>query len=474
MKRYLTLFIGFFLLLIFEEINAQENNYWSIHQGAKAALNGSAVLAKNENYSASYYNPGILPFIKDNSVSLSVVTYFANTINLENGAGENMPLKQTYLEAVPQNLFGIIQVSKDQKWVFSYAILNTLYSNISLNTKTEKKGDYSLVNPGDEYYLGSYNYSNRMREDWYGFAAGYKVNSRFGIGLGLYGVIKNIRLNQTMNANVIDYNRNNQISNTLASSYSNETLNYFSFGLLTKVGFNYNLEKLKFGFTITTPLLNTNFFGQAWINRSLLYNGLDATNNDVNQLSFQEKINTINKKPWVFDFGATYTFSKTELSVRLAHYTAIDKYNLLNAADFDTSSVFDQIEAFGVPQLANKSVTNIGLGVIQNITKKTDLYLGFNTDYNNFDATNFDRYKDFVPTISNWDFYHYAAGLSHKLTFFELSYGLSFMHSNTLNEQQLVNLSQPTEEYYLFGEPTYTMNSKVARFNLHVGFTYYF
>lgn len=473
MKIYLTLFIGLFSLFTLDDINAQENNYWSIHQGAKAALNGGATVANSENFSSGYYNPGILPFIKDNSVSLSVVTFFANSLNLENGAGESLPLKQTYFDVVPQNLFGVITVSDNERWVFSYAILNQLFSNISLNTKTEQKSPFLNANPAD-YYIGSYNYTNRFREDWYGLALGHKVNSNLGIGVSLFGVTKNMRLNQSSNANVVSYDTDDNSTTTLGSSMLNETLNYNSFGFLAKLGVNYNFNNFKLGFTVTSPLLNTNIFGQAWISRSLLYNGLDPSGNDVNQVSYQEKINTINKKPWTFDLGATYVFPKTEISFRLAHYTAIKSYDLLNTADFDRSSIFDQVEAFGVPRTANKAVTNIGFGVIQNISKMTDLYLGFNTDYNNFDATKFDRYQDFVPTISNWDFYHYSAGLSHKLTYFEFIYGLSFMHSNTRNEQQLINLSHPSEEYLLFGEPTYTMNSVVYRFNLHVGFTYYF
>ena len=73
-----------FLVCIYSTTLAQENNYWSVHQGAIAALNGGAVVANNQNQSAAFYNPGLLPFARKSSVSVNVMSYFLNNVNIEN------------------------------------------------------------------------------------------------------------------------------------------------------------------------------------------------------------------------------------------------------------------------------------------------------------------------------------------------------------------------------------------------------
>ena len=96
------------------QLYSQENNYWSVQQGATAALTGGAVIANTKNQTAAYYNPGLLPFVKSSSVSLNVSTYFIKNVGIENGAGENSDLEYVRLGVVPQNIFGILDAVADQ------------------------------------------------------------------------------------------------------------------------------------------------------------------------------------------------------------------------------------------------------------------------------------------------------------------------------------------------------------------------
>ena len=95
------------------------------------------MIANAENQTAAYYNPGLLPFIKSNSVSLNASTFFLKNASIENGAGKNIDLEYVRVGTVPQNIFGIIDISKNDKWTMSYAILSEIHSEINFSARTD-------------------------------------------------------------------------------------------------------------------------------------------------------------------------------------------------------------------------------------------------------------------------------------------------------------------------------------------------
>ena len=137
-----------FMIFCFFITTAQENNYWSVQQGAIASLTGGAVIANTSNQTAAYYNPGLLPFIRSNSVSLNASTYFLKNVSIENGAGEDIDLEYVRLGVVPQNIFGIIDISKNDKWTMSYAVLSEIHSEINFTARNEFQADISDDFPG--------------------------------------------------------------------------------------------------------------------------------------------------------------------------------------------------------------------------------------------------------------------------------------------------------------------------------------
>jgi len=461
-------------ILFTQAYSAQENNYWNFHQGAVASLTGGAAVANAKNQSAAYYNPGLLPFVKNSSVSLNMQSFFFSNINIENGAGDELDLGQAIVGIVPSSSYGVIKNDEASKWTLSYGILTHAYSDLGLSVVNETQLNVIEANPGNETYLGNYNYNNRTKENWLGLATGYEVNEKFGIGLSTFIVAKSVDYLQSTNASAILVDPDTNFVRTIANTSLNENFAYRSLGLLFKLGLSYKIEKLRLGLTLSSPLLNINFIGKAAINRELFISTDNTSESNVRQLAFQEKINTVNKKPFNFDFGATYEFDKTEVSFRIAHYLGTGMYDMVKKSEFDNSSMFNQIEAFGVPQTATKSVTNFGIGAIRELTTNTSMYLGFNTDNNSFDASKFNRSIDFVPSITQWDLRNYSAGLSHYLKHFQLIYGLSYVNGRSKGDSQLINLSDPLEDNFLVGELTNDTKTSVNQINLNVGFIHYF
>ena len=265
--------ISFLILIISSsQVIAQENNYWSTQQGTIASLNGGAVIANADNQTAAYYNPGLLPFVKSNSVSINASTYFLKSVNIENGAGENNDLVNVRVGSIPQNIFGIIDISKKDKWALSFAVLNEIYSEMSFNVRNEFQEDLTENYPGNETYLGGYKYFSRLREDWYGLASGYKINDRFGVGISTFIIVNTLDYSESRTANLIVEDEPNDFVRTIATSTLDEDLNTTSFGLLMKFGLSYKFEKVRLGLALTSPLLNLNFIGKGTATRHFCFN----------------------------------------------------------------------------------------------------------------------------------------------------------------------------------------------------------
>ncbi|WP_282123545.1 hypothetical protein [Algibacter mikhailovii] len=454
-------------------LQAQENNYWNFHQGSIASLTGGAAVANAKNQAAAYYNPGLLPFVKNSSASLNMQSFFFNSLLIENGAGDNIDLEQAVVSIVPTSTYGVIKNNEESKWTLSFGIITQAYSDFGLGAYNETQLDVVSGNPGAETYVANYNYNNKLKENWLGLATGYQVNDNFGVGLSTFVVAKSMDYIQSTNASAIVVEEENEFVRTIANTSLNENFAYRSVGLLFKLGLAYKIEKLSLGLTLSSPLINVDFVGKGAINRELFITSDNTSESNIRQIAFQEKINTVNKLPFAIDLGATYRFDKTEVSARVAHYAGAGKYEMLRKEEFDNSSIFNQFSDFGVPQTATKAVTNFGIGLARDLSLKTTVYCGFNTDKSSFDNTELNRATDFVPFISQWDLINFSAGFSHYLKHFQIIYGLSYVSGRSEGDSQIINISDPLEENFLLGDLTNNTKTTLNQLNLNVGFVYY-
>lgn len=92
-----TLILSFMLL----NINAQDANYWSSSYGAGGFFVPGATIAKNGDSGVLFYNPALLAFNTKNASNISGSIYNLNQVNIKNGAGEGLNLRQTYTNIMP-------------------------------------------------------------------------------------------------------------------------------------------------------------------------------------------------------------------------------------------------------------------------------------------------------------------------------------------------------------------------------------
>jgi hypothetical protein len=456
-------------IALIDQVNAQENNYWSVHQSTEAALTGGAVISSDYDQSAAFYNPGILQFIKVSSLGANSNTYLYRDLQLNNGAGEGLDLIDRNLEAIPTQVYGIIKSEKKPWLTTSYSILSRRNSRIRFGYLNQQEfQDTNLADPAN--YAGGVQYENTLREYWAGLSKGWKVGERFGIGISTFFVV-----------NTMDYARSSETGitetasssfRTIASTSISDYLSYSSLGLLWKIGFTYKEPNHSIGLTLTTPMLNINFLGKATLSRLIFVTSDDFFFSNPKYLSYTENIRTRTIKPWVVDFGASKKFGATELSIRLAYYSQVNPYGMLFSEDIPSEGLFDPSTNLGLPGMAHKAITNFGLGVRQTVDERLDLLFGFNTDFNYLDTKALDQTDYVVPSIATWDINTISGGASFLLKSALVSAGLSYRWSREYDQTQLINLTNPEIDNFLYGETTNTTSVLLNSIGINFGVSF--
>ena len=464
-----------FLFALLSPVLSQETNYWTQQQGSKSTLMGGAAVASIRDNSSIYYNPGAMAFIDNPSLSISANTYFINQLEISNGAGEDLNLKSSALDIVPQILSGIIKDFEKPDITISYAILNTAFSSYDIALRHEMKYDVLEDWPGDENYISGYRYSNRIRDDWLGLGSSKRLSEKVGIGLSMFATFRSQTYYNAIETSAIVYDSSLMAYNTIGQSSFAEELNFMAAGLIWKLGLGVHLDNLNMGLSITTPRVDLNFLGQAKLYRSAMVSLEQIMPTNPKIITSQENLQTSYKSPWIFDLGLEYSIKNTAIAVRMAYFTSIDAYHMVDTTDVKSySTVYFPEADFGVPKTAHRSVINLALGIVQKINEKIDILGGFRTDFNYLDNNVLDENVDFIPYLNYWDLYHFTWGVTIHLGASDLTFGLGYTRGKSDHSQQEVNLSNPILDRYLFGEKEFTASARYFQLNAVLGFLYFF
>lgn len=465
----------FLLSAMLMPVLSQETHYWTRQQGSKSTLMGGAAVASIRDNSSIFYNPGAMAFIGNPSLSISANTYFINQLIIRNGAGEQLDLQSGTLDVIPQILSGVLKDFEKPEITISYAILNADFSSYDIALRHEMKYDVLEEWPGEENYISGYRYANRLRDDWVGIGSSKRLSEIVGIGVSMFATFRTQNYYNGFESSAIVYDSSLMDYNSIGHSSFAEELNFTAAGLLWKLGVGIHLEKFNFGFSITTPRVDLNFLGNARLYRSAIVSLEQISSTNPKIITSQEGLKTTYKSPWIFDLGLEYVINKTSIAVRIAYFTRIDAYYLVDTAGVNgSSSIYFPDADFGVPKSAHRSVINFALGIEQKISKKIDILCGFRTDFNYLDVESLDENVDFIPYLSYWDLYHFTGGLTIHLGQSDLTFGLGYTRGKSDNSQQEVNLSDPSLDYYLFGEKDFTASARYFQMNAILGFLYFF
>lgn len=455
----LTLLTFFLIILSSVASSAQGNFYWQQQQGANGNLLGGSLAAGATDNSAIYYNPGALAFTETPNVSFTSDLLSYTFLNIKNGAGQGIDLKGNRFETKPQMISGTAFNLKNNNFKVTYAIINLL------NSRQEyKSSNQGNIPNSNEYYEGYFNYKNLLRNDRIAIGTTYRITDSFGIGVTHFIDIKNSELTSNQNESWV---KNDEIVN-YGSDFRNLKFNHIS--LLWKVGlaWHYN-ERLNIGINFETPDIRIRFLSRSTSTR--ITETLDENGKIYKEVSDQEKIYSKYQLPLTAELNIGYTTPKTEYSARIGFFSAVNKYGILDLKP--ENSKFPPVDNnFNQYYIANKPITNFAFGVKHRIIEKTNILMGFRTDFNFIDNDNIDPLKDNQLSFDYWDLYHLSTGFEWFGSRFNVIGGLVCDMGYSKNDQQIVNLT--ARPYTEILHRDYNTESTYLQFNVIFGITYHF
>ena len=472
-------FLAILIIMTALSSNAQDNHYWWMKAGGESSLMAGAVVAGVRDNSAVFYNPAALGFIDDLSISVNATIYMIQHTQLNNAVGDSLNLEQWRYTYFPQMLSGMLPFKKLERWRFGYTLMSRYNSYYRFNMLHTAEIDVIEEYDGNEAYIGNYEYYNEIDEQWGGLGAAYKVSKKVSVGLTAFASYRNQYYQQIGNARTIPISDSNYFMLQIAD-YDN--IKYINWKLLFKLGLAIDLDKWKFGLTITSPSIF--IYGDADVQHEISIINFDrlvstSLSKDLLAIDRQTGLRIHNRTPLSVAAGIRHESPKTKIEIAAEYFLRLDPYVMIKAdpkpfiypSNLIPSEIQKEYNFLSVYDY-KIHVINAAIGLEQTLSEKVDLLCGFHTDFN-FRGEKVDVPGDIIPS-STWDFYHFTAGINFNMKSSMITIGGDYYMGIENNMPQIINFSSPKDYLGLTGIDDNTANARVYGISGVLSFTYFF
>jgi len=469
-----TLTICFLLILSITKSQAQDTHYWTQQFGTESALLSGAVVGGNNDNTMIYYNPGALGFLDNSSISVNANAYRIENIKIENALGEKADFKSSQLGSVPLLTGGMIN-TKDKRWKIGYSFMSPVQFNFKGIAR--KDGYFDLVDdiesPGKEEFVGESGVSSKLSEILIILGAARQLNENWSVGLSnLFTVRSNSYLR-----NFSSYAFLNNPDNTMISAQLTQNVDYYNVRYAAKVGIAYKKDKWRAGLTVTTPSINIMGVGTVAANISA-YNLKILDDNRITAVATdrQSELKTKFKSPLSISAGLNYNGDRSRYGISVQYYASIGMYDIMDVQPSTFVRPADLAPELGSDEFMNvraaaKSVINVAIGYEYLLKENISLYFSARSDMSYYDNDLTDT-RGIRTTISSWDIYHFASGVTFNRKQSSLSLGLLYSTGGTSNYEQNGN-TNPDDLSFIEGATTIT-NANYNSIGLLLGYTFFF
>lgn len=411
----------------------QDGHYWSENYGNKSMLLSGTVNASVEDLGAVFYNPARLGMIENPAFAISAQVYEWRTLKAEDNE-QGIKLNNSSFGGAPSLAAGTFKIPFLKNHRFAYSFLTRQRTKLDYFARIEREGDLIEGLPGEhDIFNGSLDVKTNFKEEWIGLTWAPPSSKKIGVGLSTF-----ISTLNKGNLISVDMNALNEFDQ--AAYYSvNRKYGYDSYGLLWKLGLVWELEKVRFGLTITTPRINVYGSGSTLIEDHLV--GVDTTGDgmvdDGYIFNIQENLNLRHRTPWAIGFGMGIPFSKGLVHLSAEWYDRISKYDILKIEPFIGQSTGDTIR-FALEERL-ESVLNYGIGIEWHFNEKLSAYGSFASNYSAV-PDNINRLSDFKESTNNSifqaDFFQFGGGFAISTKAIEITIGATYTGaSNTFKNE---------------------------------------
>jgi len=450
---------------------AQDNHYWAQQYGATGTLMGGSMTAGVSDNSAIYYNPGVLGFIDNLSLSVDANVYKMDKILIADGADKDMNLNSAQLSVYPQIIAGMLNIFKESRFRFSYTMLTRNHGNILMNARYTSDPS-SGGNASVTSFIGGFDYVNQLTEQWFGIGAGYRLTEKLGAGATVFTTYRG---QSYQLSNYVQEVEEVDMHNVFRTQTIDEAIKYSNYQLITKFGLSYTSGVLKIGTTITTPSLR--LFGSGNVQRENSNIAVSEFPADMenNFIIMDRKTGerALYKHPLSVAAGIEYCSDLTRLSFSAEYFFKTDPWYLLKPASvpfvypasyLDSSAYKSFIDNYMQVEVATKPVLNAGIGYSRKVFEKLTILLGASTDFSSWKET--DETNELSGSFGDFDIYHLSAGASYDLHKQSITLGFTYVFSpsETIPPYTVINQGPAADEASL----------SYASYAVILGYTYYF
>lgn len=444
---------------------AQDRHFWDQAVGGRTALLGGIAVGGVRDYSATFYNPGALIFLNQNKLNFSFNMYGVKDFNFKDGGGPGIDSRYTRVSLYPASLAGSLPFLGDSLHRVSYMIYSNGYSYVRSSERFEGTKDVIPTRPppqpglknsfeDEEFLIDQGKLDALLQEVTVGFGYSRKIADNVGVGFTFLGAYRD----QTKQR----YESYAAYDTTYQRSATTDfylDVDYWAVRILGKFGISVEWDNLKLGATLTTPSIALKFASGGTDGASATSNNvfviIDSTSGQVTPIDFvasdrQEGLPVNYKTPLSISAGIEYTFSEnTKAHFAAEWFAPLSTYVVMQpeSDNFIRNRVpsgkqYDSADLLRVYD-SMRSIVNFGLAIEQKINQQFTGYAAFRTDFSN---ANFDNIDGLSVGFTDFNIYHFTAGVSVDLNDSFIGVGFEYSHGKRDDFPQIFNFPTGSAE----------------------------
>jgi hypothetical protein len=410
---------------------AQQGNYNFNNFGNRSILLSGNVTGSVEDIALAFYNPARLTEVGDTRFEFNAKAYQLSTLKVSNVLGEDATPSNTNFNGVPSMAGGTFKLFGTR---FAFSFLSRTRTNTSINYFSEPlTRDILEAFPGEEEYKIGLDFNSFIRDEWFGLTWAHKLNDRLSLGISGFGSSYKSEGRNTLEYTVIT-NEGGVAFLQTANSYRQR-----SYGLVLKVGANYNLPFMDVGLNVNLPYIEV--FQEGRFNFRNTIAGIGSSEDQVIDNDYRE-LDSERREPFGVSLGAGIPIGKSKLHINTDYVAAQGGYQRIKVPAIDIGD--GELTEISFRD-ERRAVVNFGIGAEVYVHDKLKTYGGFSTDFNSLESDS--SIFDFSGESDNGinigaNFIHGSAGIDYRASWATIILGATF----TAGSSSFISPLRPGDE----------------------------
>ncbi|MCL4280052.1 MAG: hypothetical protein KJZ60_10320, partial [Ignavibacteriaceae bacterium] len=303
---------------------------------------------------------------------------------------------------------------------------------------------------GNELLLNQGKIDMLLSEVSVGFGYAKMISENVGVGITFIGAYRDQTKERYESYSAFDTTNQRAATTDLYID-----IDYWAVRLSAKIGIAAEWDQLKIGATITTPSFAIKRASGGTDYASISSNNVyvDSSNNPIDILASDRQVGlpVSYKTPFSIEAGIEYDlFSDTNIHFAAEWFAPLSTYVVMQpeSADFTRNNNVPEVYEHDSSELLKvydsmKPVFNLGIALEQKLTAKVMGYAAFRTDFSN---ANYDEINGLYVGFTDFNIYHFTAGVSTELNDTFIGVGFEYSHGQRTDFPQIFNFPTGSAE----------------------------